>query len=183
MSAQVKALIAGALYSFAAYLTTRPERLDLSSADGFGRRAGVVKGFLEKHGIGHEVDPALDWDDRLNLPSPLENFIDGITERTRELDALVNGVPTGAGLADLVADLRARQSVQLLNLADGMRVNFRAPNGPRATFNFGAYFREWEGSPIVEAMREAVAAYPVLIGACPRGEEPEQGLDSLGRLP
>lgn len=105
------------------------------------------------------------------------------------LDALLNGVPTGATLAQLVDQVRARQAVQIVNFEDGMRINFRAPDGERATMylasvleagenDFSPHFDE--GTPAT--MRAAIADYPVVQGL-PVGEEPEQGLDSMGRLP
>lgn len=93
----------------------------------------------------------------------------------RELDALLHGVPTGACLADLVALVKARQGIELLNLPDGLRVNFRAPDGRRATLNVSLLLRDWaragvlNGNGVPETMRDAIAAYPVA-GSAPTME-------------
>lgn len=91
--------------------------------------------------------------------------IGGYADLVRELDVALNGeagAAKQASLCDLVAQVRRQQPVQILNLADGMRINFRAPDGRRATLHLTAMLLDEEADPNVEGvMLEAIAAYPV----------------------
>ena len=127
------------------------------------------------------------------------------SDAVRELDVALNGeigAPRGVGTNDrlrqLAAQVRAQQPAQILNMADGMRINFRAPDGRRGTLNLARLLDAIEHDPsqfepgIGDTMRAAIAAYPVAgalhqqrhgrierdeqaLGACP---EASTGFDS-----
>lgn len=92
----------------------------------------------------------------------------------RELDVALNGqvgAAQQASLCDLVAQVQRQQPVQILNQPDGMRINFQAPNGERATLYVSTIAdAAARGEPTVcdadvaETMLAAIAAYPVAGG-------------------
>jgi hypothetical protein len=88
-----------------------------------------------------------------------------LADTVRELDVALNDVPTGASLAEIVTQLNARKPVRIVNLADGMRINFRAPDGRRATLHVRATLdgaqELWIPHAAVDTMYAAMDAYPV----------------------
>lgn len=54
-------VIAGALYDFVGWLTTRPERLILSSTDDAAPAAEVVKDFLTMRGVAQDCEPMIHY--------------------------------------------------------------------------------------------------------------------------
>jgi hypothetical protein len=88
----------------------------------------------------------------------------------RELDVALNGeagAAQQASLCDLVAQVRRQQSVQILHLNSGFRINFRAPSGRRGTLRLDTLLDALgEDSEIFEpgiadVARAAMDAYPV----------------------
>jgi hypothetical protein len=211
-----KNLISGALYDFAAWLTAQPEPLIVGLQHPSGPIAGAVGEFLKARGIdGPDLAPRVqDW---------MEGDAEAEEERTadrlrlvRELDVALNGeagAAKQASLVDLVAQVQRQTCVQILRLSDGMRINFRAPDGRRATLFPEALLtqrHQFAQPSVPDVIRAAIEAYPVAgdplpvaaeLDAAPAGsqihpesalpsaawpplgEEPEQGLDSMGRLP
>jgi hypothetical protein len=106
------------------------------------------------------------------------NTLREIVADVHDLDSAMNGV-AAAGvsvgaiprLRQLAAQVRAQQPAQILNLPDGMRINFQAPDGRRATLNLARLLDAVEHDPsqfepgIADVMRAAIAAYPVA-GGC-----------------
>lgn len=120
--------------------------------------------------------------------SALQGELDGIRAQVeayqaqhrrlvRALDVALNG-ETGAApqasLCDLLAQVERQQAVQILNQPDGMRINFRAPDGRRVTLHIEAILNDPGAGPdhVLATMRAAVAAYPVA------GVRPEQHSDA-----
>lgn len=118
---------------------------------------------------------------RSGLPDPLDQALAEQAEtlgayRTqhrrliRELDVALNGAAGAAeqaSMSDLIAQVTRQQCVQVLNLVDGMRINFRAPDGRRATMYVANCLDllEPEGTDqdcaVAQTMRDAIAEYPV----------------------
>lgn len=88
----------------------------------------------------------------------------------RELDVALNGeagAAPQAALCDLVAQVQRQQAVRVLKLADGMRINFRAPDGRRGTLHLSRVLRDVELGAMIRfdenvpgIMRAAIDAYP-----------------------
>lgn len=105
----------------------------------------------------------------------------GLSDLVRELDVALNGeagaAQYGTSLRNLVAQVQRQQPVQILNLADGMRINFRAPDGRRATLHLGRLLADAhasiESEDVAATMRVAIAAYPVA-GAGLRVIDPDE---------
>jgi hypothetical protein len=82
-----------------------------------------------------------------------------------KLDIALNGAAgaTGASLVDLVEQVeRQQRAVHIVNFDDGMVLNFRAPDGRRATLTLSTLFAEVDdghGHPYNTA-RAAIASYP-----------------------
>lgn len=84
----------------------------------------------------------------------------------RALDVALNGeagAAPQASLCDILAQIERQQSVQIVNMSDGMRINFRAPDGRRATLHIEAVLNDPGAGPdhVLATMRAAVDAYPV----------------------
>lgn len=95
----------------------------------------------------------------------------------RELDVALNGeagAAKQASLCDLVAQVERQRAVQIVNFDDGMVINFRAPDGRRATLNLAALLGGWrrDGEPVAAVMADAIASYPS-VGPRVPVEEPE----------
>lgn len=100
----------------------------------------------------------------------------------RELDVALNGeagAAAQAAMCDLIAQVERQQCVQILNLADGFRLNFRAPNGERATLFLDrllAHYNIGDSELVKQVMRNAIAAYPVAGVSVPVEREQQFGL-------
>ena len=58
-------IVSGAIYDFMGWLTTRPEKLVLSSADDAAPAADAVKEFLTMRGVDQECEPMIsNWPGR-----------------------------------------------------------------------------------------------------------------------
>ena len=69
-------VILGVLYDFMGWLTTRSERLVLSSTDDAAPAAEVVKNFLVMRGVDMSCDPMIhDWPSRCNMMATLFDSI------------------------------------------------------------------------------------------------------------
>lgn len=104
----------------------------------------------------------------------------------RQLDVALNGEAGAAkspSLCDLVAQVeRQQRAVHIVNFDDGMVINFRAPDGRRATLNLAALLTHFaESAPsdglVVPVMRDAIAAYPSVGPRVPAAN----GLEKFGR--
>lgn len=186
----VKNLIAGALYDFAGFLTTRKAVLVCSEVHDAAPMAEAVAEFLARRGLnGAEVEPRVqNWNEGVSSPDALaeirrayvETFgyltedptaasicetirdVGGTADLVRELDVALNGEAgaRGCSLSELVVQVQSQASVRILNLSDGMRVNFRAPDGERATM-FVQTVAEGCDPAVRAAMLGAIADYPV----------------------
>lgn len=196
--------IAGALYAFAAWMTTRPERLVTSSSDDAAPAAEAVVEFLTQHGLA-DVEPNVKgWKGdltyltsefdasvwaaefkRINSASDesvmLGWFANAIMagydhharqqrDMIRELDVALNGeagAAKQASLCDLVAQVERQRAVQIVNFGDGMVINFRAPDGRRATLHMDELLDALGNDAalaveagVVDTIRATIAAYP-----------------------
>lgn len=95
--------------------------------------------------------------------------LDGFRLLTRDLDVALNGAAGAAkqaSLVDLVAQVeRERSAVSIVNFDDGMVINFRAPDGRRATLHFGVLMDQaidagGEQLDVWNTIAAAIAAYP-----------------------
>ena len=80
-------VVAGAIFDFMGWLTTRQEKLVLSSADDAAPAAEAVKEFLTMRGVAQDCEPMIhDWPARCGASVPsveLNRIFNG--ERTWEL--------------------------------------------------------------------------------------------------
>lgn len=61
-------VVAGAIYDFMGWLTTRPEKLTLSSSDDAAPAAESVKVFLMLRGVAQDCEPMIhDWPGRCSM--------------------------------------------------------------------------------------------------------------------
>ena len=61
-------VVAGAIFDFMGWLTTRQEKLVLSSADDAAPAAEAVKGFLTMRGVAQDCEPMIhDWPARCSM--------------------------------------------------------------------------------------------------------------------
>ena len=61
-------VVAGAIYDFMGWLTSRPEKLTLSSADDAAPSACAVKDFLTMRGVDQDCEPMIvDWPARCSM--------------------------------------------------------------------------------------------------------------------
>lgn len=54
-------IVAGAIFDFAGFLTTRDERITLSAKDNASPAADAVKAFLELRGVNEKCEPFFQW--------------------------------------------------------------------------------------------------------------------------
>lgn len=150
-----------------------------TDSDGFRLEAALQSGFdcidddIELYAVAGTdlVKFVRDRDDwARGVREGLEAALEDKRRLVRELDVALNGeagAAKQASLCDLVAQVRAQQAVQILNLSDGMRVNFRAPDGRRGTLRLDNLLTNWcinatdSELELVDTMRAAIEAYPV----------------------
>ena len=63
-------IVSGAIYDFAAFLTTRDERITLSATDNAAPAADAVKAFLELRGVDQSCEPFFQWPSRCSAVRP-----------------------------------------------------------------------------------------------------------------
>lgn len=116
---------------------------------------------IDTSAIQAEIDKAV---------AEFEAYRDEHRRLVRELDVALNGevgAAQQASLCDLVAQVRRQQSVQILNLNSGFRLNFRAPSGRRGTLRLDTLLdalgedAEIFEPGIADVARAAMDAYPV----------------------
>jgi hypothetical protein len=113
---------------------------------------------IDTSAVQAEIDKAV---------AEFEAYRDEHRRLVRELDVALNGemgAALQASLCDLVAQVRSQRGVQVLNMADGMRINFRAPDGRRATLHLARLLTPHAiiaDDEVFATMEDAIAAYPV----------------------
>lgn len=61
-------VVAGAIYDFMGWLTTRPEKITLSSTNDAAPAAEAVKDFLTMRGVAQDCEPMIqDWSTRCSM--------------------------------------------------------------------------------------------------------------------
>ena len=70
-------VVAGAIFDFMGWLTTRQEKLVLSSADDAAPAAEAVKEFLTMRGVAQDCEPMIhDWPARCSMVTANPDFDD-----------------------------------------------------------------------------------------------------------
>ena len=70
-------VVAGAIFDFMGWLTTRQEKLVLSSADDAAPAAEAVKEFLTMRGVAQDCEPMIhDWHARCSMVTANPDFDD-----------------------------------------------------------------------------------------------------------
>jgi hypothetical protein len=63
-------IVSGAIFDFAGFLTTRPERVTASSTDNAAPMADAVKAFLTLRGVDQNCEPFFQWPSRCSAVRP-----------------------------------------------------------------------------------------------------------------
>jgi len=88
-------VIAGALFDFMGYLTSRKERIVLSAADDTAPAADAIRDFATKRGLSLDDAQVREWIDALAQPAqePVETWED-LHNALQRIDAAAVGLPT-----------------------------------------------------------------------------------------
>jgi hypothetical protein len=165
-----------AVYAFAAWLSAQPGAFSVGASEHPSPLVDAAEKFLAQH-VEQTASLTLKIDTS-DVQAALDKFRVEFDEYqaqhkrlVRELDVALNGeagAAKQASLCDLVAQVKRQQSVQIMNLADGMRINFRAPSGRRGTLHLSRIMRDIELGAMIEfetgigdMLRAAIAAYPL----------------------
>lgn len=93
--------VAGALFSFMAWLTTRDERLMLSARDDSAPAADAVVEFMKLKRMDPNVHPDISWEYRCSMiPTEPQNVLEEIAEVVGgKIESVSGPLPDGSGFA------------------------------------------------------------------------------------